>query len=81
MTRSYFSDRTVQIVGKNEAVSEPVTTRCPQGSVLGLSFWNLVFDDVLAELTESTIECQPIAYAEDIMIMVAGNARNELQEK
>ena len=81
LTRSYFSERTVQIVGKNEAVSKPVTKGCPQGSVLGPSFWNLVFDDVLAELAESATECELIAYADDIMILVAGTARNEFQEK
>ena len=81
LTRSYFPDRTVQIVGKNEAVSKPVTKGYPQGSVLRPSFSNLVFDDLLAELTESATECEPIAYADDIMILVAGNARNELQEK
>ena len=81
LTRSYFSERTVQIAGKNEAVSKPVTKGCPQGSVLGPSFWNLVFDDLLAELAENATECEPIAYADDIVILIAGNTRNELQKK
>lgn len=38
LTRSYFSDRAVQIIGKNETVSKPVTKECPQGSVLDPSF-------------------------------------------
>jgi hypothetical protein len=40
LTRSYFSDKIVQITRKNEAVSKPVTKGCPQGLVLGPSFWN-----------------------------------------
>lgn len=48
---------------------------------MGPSFWNLIFYDLLAELTTSAIDCEPIAYAVDIVILVAGNARNELQEK
>ena len=81
LKRSYFSERTVQIVGKNEAVSKPVTKGSPQGSVPGPSFWNLVFDDLLAELAENVTECEPIAYADDIVILIAGNAKNDLQEK
>ena len=80
LIRSYFSDRIVQIVGKNETVSKPVTKGCSEGSLLGPSFWNLVFDDLLAELTEGATECEPIAYAVDIMTLIAGNASNELQE-
>lgn len=57
----YVSERTVQIIGKNEVVNKPVTKGCPQRSVLGPSFWNLIFDDLLTELATSVIECEPIA--------------------
>jgi hypothetical protein len=45
------------------------------------SFWNLIFDDLLDELKRHTPECEPIAYADDITILAAGNARTELQNK
>jgi hypothetical protein len=80
LTRSYFSDRTVQITGKNEVLAKPVTRGCPQGSVLGQSFWNLIFDDLLDILRTSATECEPIAYADDILILVARNAKTELQK-
>lgn len=40
----------MKIAGKNEAVSKPVMKGCQQRSVLGPRFWNLIFDDLLAEL-------------------------------
>lgn len=80
LTRCYFRDRTVQIAGKNDVITRPVTKGCPQGSVLGPSFWNLVFDDLLDELTTHAPECEPIAYADDLVILVAGNSRVELQK-
>jgi hypothetical protein len=80
LTRSYFTNRTVQIIGKNEVIVKPITKGCPQVSALGPSFWNLIFDDLLDELRTSTTECEPIAYADDIIILVAGNARTELQK-
>jgi hypothetical protein len=80
LTPSYFSDRTMQITGKNEVLAKPVIKGCPQGSVLGPSFWNLIFDDLLDELRTSATECEPIACPDDILILVAGNARTELQK-
>ena len=55
--------------------------RMPARWIAHDSFWSLLFDDLLAELTTSAIECEIIAYADDIMILVTGNARNELQDK
>jgi hypothetical protein len=80
LTRSYFTNRTVQIVGKNEVIVKPITKGCPQVSALGPSFWILIFDDLLDELRTNTTECEPIAYADDIIILVAGNARTQLQK-
>jgi hypothetical protein len=48
---------------------------------LGPSFWNLIFDNLLEELKRHSPECEPITYADDIIILVAGNARTELQKK
>jgi hypothetical protein len=48
---------------------------------LGPRFWNLIFDNLLAELRTSATECEPIAYVDDIVILVVGNARKELQRK
>ena len=76
---SYFSERSVQIMGKQESVSKSVTKGCPQGSILGPSFWNLVFDDLLAVLSSEELECEPIAYADDVLVIVSGNSREALR--
>ena len=41
----YLRNREVRLVGKHGEVQKQVTRGCPQGSIMGPTFWNLVFDD------------------------------------
>jgi hypothetical protein len=54
LRRSYFTDSTLQIVGKNEGIAKPVTKGFPQESVMCPSFWDLIFDDLLDDLRNYT---------------------------
>jgi hypothetical protein len=54
LRRSYFTDSTLQIVGKNEVIAKPVTKGFPQESVMCPSFWDLIFDDQLDDLRTYT---------------------------
>ena len=47
------------------------TRGCPQGSVLGLICWNLMFDELLRML-EVQVKDRFVAYADDLIILVSG---------
>ena len=76
---SYFSNRIVRITTNTTQISKVVSKGCPQGSVLGPLMWNIIFDDVLEEISNTGNEA--IAYADDIAIIVKGNSRKALELK
>ena len=53
---------------------------CPEGSILGPNFWNLVMNGLLRQLEEPP-NTQPIAYADDLVILIPGNSRRALEER
>lgn len=76
---SYLSNRTVEIQNNSFTVSKIVNKGCPQGSILGPKFWNLIFDDLLNKIREDNFDC--VAYADDLMVPISGNSRNTLETK
>lgn len=76
---SYLRDRCVKLCGNNEETMKMVTRGCPQGSILGPPFWNLIFDDLLNELENADTEA--VAFADDLKVLIFGNSRRELEEK
>lgn len=79
LIRSYHSERKAGIATNYERIFKSVSKGCPQGSVLGLQLWNLILDEVLKEISETGSE--PIAYTDDLAIVVTGNARMEMERK
>lgn len=79
LIKSYLSNRRAKISGVSEEVEKTVTKGCPQGSVLGPLFWNLVFDEAI-EIAGQNGE-EPIAFADDLIVLVSGNSRNEIEIK
>ena len=77
---SYFAGRETRIVSRHAEVSKIATKGCPQGSILGPNFWNLVFDGILRELVTDG-DCEPIAYADDLLAIVSGKSRRELEQR
>ena len=52
---------------------------CPQGSVLGPSLWNILFDDLLG--LPYPEGCTVSAYADDALLLVGGKSRAEVERR
>lgn len=79
LLQSYLSERTAKIQGACQELKKSVNRGCPQGSILGPKLWNLVFDDAINLI--SGLELEPIAYADDLVIVIKGNSRIQLETK
>lgn len=75
---SYFSDRKACVAGASDTVWRDVVRGCPQGSICGPFIWNLMMDPLLRQLAESYKLC---AYADDLLILIEGQSRAELERK
>lgn len=79
LIQSYLSERTVIISSNSNAEhGKTVNKGCPQGSILGPCFWNLIFDDLLNTLEAAGY--QIIAYADDLIVLIPGNSRKSIEE-
>lgn len=75
--RSYFSDRGVYAAGIGGCIWKRVERGCPQGSICGPTVWNLLMNDLLLDLRSNG--CKVIAYADDLVLLVEGDTRLELE--
>lgn len=78
LIQDYFKSRTVFIQENEQIVKKIVTKGCPQGSILGPFMWNLIFDANLQAIVE-TRNLDTIAYADDQVLIIAGNYRREVE--
>jgi ribonuclease HI len=77
LVSSYFTDRTVTYEGKTFTDVRHLSKGCPQGSVSGPGFWNILFDDLLSlDFDDGT---EALAYADDLDIVVTGRTREDLE--
>lgn len=66
-TASYFTDRTVTC----EGLSTVLERGCPQGSVLGPSLWNILYDGVIDGITQ--MYNNTCVYADDTLIVLGAD--------
>ena len=78
LLQNYFSDRKVIITEQHSIVTRIQNRGCPQGSVLGPLMWCLTFDSPLDELAQIQ-NCEPIAFADDLAIIITGKSRAQLE--
>jgi hypothetical protein len=76
---SYFRDRRVVIDAGERLVWRTLQRGCPQGSVLGPLLWNILFDGALDSPMPEY--CELTAYADDLLLLIGANSRNEIEEK
>lgn len=74
---SYFSERSACVNGNSGCVWKSVQRGTPQGSICGPSVWNLMMDDLLHTLERCG--CKVIAYADDLLLLVEGMSRSEVE--
>jgi hypothetical protein len=77
MIKSYLTDREVEFSQGSATVRKLCTIGCPQGSVLEPTLWNLIIDTLLD--SERPDFATPIAYADDLAVIVKSNLRPELK--
>ena len=76
--RNYFSGRKARATSSAGVVEVVVRRGCPQGSVVGPYVWNLMMDVLLQELG---LHCKFSAYADDLLLLVEGQSRAELERR
>ncbi|CAB0037853.1 unnamed protein product [Trichogramma brassicae] len=77
--KDYLHDREVIIQSTHQECSKKVTKGTPQGSIFGPIAWNLQLDGLLSLIKEEGVPS--IAYADDVIIVILGGTREELEAK
>ncbi|KAG8226159.1 hypothetical protein J437_LFUL007396 [Ladona fulva] len=79
IVNDYFINRKCKVILNKVSHLKNLTKGCPQGSVLGPYFWNKVIDQFLEMEKENYLE--RIAYADDLLIMIEGKSRAEIESR
>ena len=78
---NYCQDRYVNMTTQDKTISKKISKGCPQGSVCGPHFWDLVTEQLLAQLDDDPGVRAHIAYADDILVIFTANSRAALETK
>lgn len=81
MIRSYCQDRYVEMLSPQENVTKTITKGCPQGSICGPIFWDIMMEDLLDKLQRNDNVKETVAYADDLLLIIEGNTRLSIETK
>lgn len=74
--KSYFRNRKACVRGYENKWCD-VSKGCPQGSICGPYIWNLMMDELLKNLSISGKVC---AFADDLLLIIEGDSRLQLEQ-
>ena len=77
MLRSYFENRVLLYDTDEGQKSVQVSAGVPQGSILGPTLWNAMYNDVLT--LKLPIGVEVVGFADDIVMMVTGKSCEEVE--
>ena len=72
----YFTERYILI---DKGLKKPIGGGVPQGSVLGPTLWNVLYDDVTK--IKLPLGSKPICYADDLAIVITASSKEKLTTK
>jgi len=79
VTDDYMDDRTLEIWYGDLVVRRRVNRGCPQGSIFGPHFWNKAANKLLSLPLPPW--AKKVGYADDIVILIEGRSRVDLERK
>lgn len=79
MVKNYLSGRIVHLKKEQTRITKTLTRGCPQGSEFGPTLWKIAMNSILA--ADQPPWTTRIAYADDLLIQVAANTRQQLKER
>lgn len=77
LVESYFTDRVLEYESGGEKLLRRVTAGVPQGSVLGPSLWNAMYDELLRLEMPDGVEL--VAFADDVAVVATAKSPTQLQ--
>lgn len=79
LVKSYLKNRTVTSRNNNISYTKKLTRGCPQGSKLGPTLWKVAINKILTKTRQTWTN--RTCYADDTLIQVAANTRNQLKSR
>ena len=77
----YCKNRVVRINDWQKNISKIISKGCPQGSILGPEFWDITMEPLLYKLEELDCVKTSIAYADDLLVLIEGDSRVQLEQR
>jgi len=79
LVEDYLSDRSIIYEADGQKTETKLSSGVPQGSVLGPTLWNVLYDDLLRVPLPEGVEY--LAFADDVALVATAKEAYELEEK